>query len=643
MRVRFATIGVAAALAAGLVLSAQTTSPAAAPPPTVELADAFPAGANVDQFVLSADGQRTYFVTKAGEAWLFDRAHKTSARVATGPLWDLNLSPTGDALAYTKAGPTRGDEVVWVVALDPSTGLARSAERQLSQHRGGVPSIAPDGKLVAFARDDPSGAGQSVIVVPIAGGDERVVAPAIPSSLANIRWTPDGKTLYFGVNPPVACVPEWSCLPLKQELRQPNGKIRRVSVTGGEAVDVASTRGATPGLSPDGTTLLFLDATPMGSTRRWIVANANGSRRSTFTLAAGQTVIGWVGKSTAVLTSSGNVRRMRTMPIAGGPSTVLADDAEQLFEPSWSPDGSLMMTVARTTPHAELHVQRPDGSGTRTISLPEPYAIGATWSPDQKRAAYVGLSDTEPARVSTVDLASGRVDKLYELRADENVVCRWLPDSRTLMLTETIGRPDTGRRVAFRRIDLSGATAVLREIALGPLPSNGMSVDDTTAILRQSAQDGYHAVRLSGDQADREILPAPPRDATAAALSADAKWLVLRHGPAPGQSGSVIELYRVDGSDHRTIPVPFQMALNPKMIPGGTDLIAFEAPTASGDSGVYLVSGTQPPRQLFTYSLSAQNPPPDVAISPDGRTLLYLLFETVPPSIRTMDVSAPGK
>jgi len=641
MRVRFATIAVAAALAAGFGPSAQTPPPATAPPPTVELADAFPAGANVDQFVLSADGQRTYFANKTGEVWLFDRAHKTSARVAAGPLWDLNLSPAGDALAYTKAGPARGDDLVWVVALDPSTGLVRGAERQLSQRHGDVPSISPDGKLVAFARDDETGAGQSLVVMPIAGGAERVVVPAVPSSLANVRWTPDGKTLYFGVNPPVACVPEWSCLPLKQELRQPNGKIRRVSVAGGEATDIASTRGPLPGLSPDGTTLMFLDATTMGSTRRWVVANPDGTRRSTFVLPAGQTLIGWLNGSTAIVTSSGNVRRMRTMPIAGGPSTVLADDAELLVEPSWSPDGAWMMTVARTTPHAELRLQRPDGSGARTISLPDPYAIGPTWSPDSKRIVYVGLSDTEASRVSTVDLASGKVDRLYELRADENVVCRWLPDSRTLMLTETIGRPDTGRRVAFRKIDLSSATSVLREITLGALPSSGVSVDDTTAIVRQNGQDGYHAVRLDGGGLDREIVPAPPRDATGAVLSADAKWLVFRHGPAAGQSGSVIELYRVDGSDHRTIAVPFQQALNPKAIPGGTDLIVFEAPRPTGDSGAYLISGTQPPRQLFTFL--SQNAPPDVAISPDGRTLLYLMFETIPPSLRTMDVSAARK
>src|SRR6185295_7873822 len=186
--------------------------------------------------------------------------------------------PAGDAIAYTKAGGGRGDQFVWVLALNPATGLARGDERQLSTHQGDVPSISPDGKLVAFARDDASGVGQSIVVAPLLGGQERVVVAALPSSVANIRWTPDGKTLFFGVNPPVACVPEWSCLPLNQDLRQPPGTIRRVAATGGAVTTVLTARGLVPGLSPDGTTLLYFDP---GPPRRWIVANADGTKRST--------------------------------------------------------------------------------------------------------------------------------------------------------------------------------------------------------------------------------------------------------------------------------------------------------------------------------------------------------------------------
>ena len=270
-------VALAAVIASSAPFSSQT------PPEMRDLVDALPSGTTrVDQLAITADRKRTYFVNSAGEAWLYDRESQKTGRVVVGPLWDLTLSPSGTSLAYTKAGDRRGDQYVWSIALDPATGLNSGAERRLSVHQGDVPSLSPDGTLVAFARDDDAGVGQTIVVVPINGGNERVVT-SVPSSAANIRWTPDGKTLFVGVNAPVACVPEWSCLPLTPELRQPPGTIRRVPVSGGEATIVTTARGPSPGLSPDGTTLMYLDAS---TTRRWVVANdvpQLHTRRLTFT------------------------------------------------------------------------------------------------------------------------------------------------------------------------------------------------------------------------------------------------------------------------------------------------------------------------------------------------------------------------
>ncbi len=298
---RLASAVLAASIACGLSLGAQ--SPAVRPE-TRELADALPGTLKVDQFVLTADEERTYFVNGTGEAWLFDHTHKTSTRIAAGPVWDLNLSPTGDELAYTKPGEHRGDQFVWVLPLNRATGIASGAERRMSAQQASVPSISPDGKFVAFARDEATGAGQSVVIAPAAGGSERVVARMIPSSLANIRWTPDRKTLYLGVNPPVACVPEWSCLPLNPDLRQPPGTIRRVAVSGGEVTTVTAARGVSPGLSPDGATLMYLDASSTNSARRFVVANADGTRRDTVTLPPSQTPAGWLRGSTLLILDS---------------------------------------------------------------------------------------------------------------------------------------------------------------------------------------------------------------------------------------------------------------------------------------------------------------------------------------------------
>src|SRR5262249_6412052 len=149
---------------------------------------------------------------------------------------------------------------------------------------------------------------------------------------------------YLGVNPPVACVPEWSCLPLAPDLRQPPGRIRKVSASGGAVTDVTTARGVSPGLSPDGTTLMYLDS---GTARRWVVANADGTRRDTLVLAPNEAPVGWLNGSSLLLASSGNLRRLRAMSLADGQSRIVADSADMFMDPSWSPDGKRMSVVVR--------------------------------------------------------------------------------------------------------------------------------------------------------------------------------------------------------------------------------------------------------------------------------------------------------
>ena len=518
-------------------------------------------------------------MNSAGEAWLFDRAHKTSTRLTAGPLWDLNVSPTGEALAYTKGGDCRGDQFVWVLPLDSATGAASGAERKLTAQQASLPSISPDGKLVAFARDDATGVGQSVIVAPVAGGTERVVAAAIPSSLANIRWTPDGKTLYLGVNPPVACVPEWSCLPLNADLRQPPGTIRRVAVSGGEVTTIATARGLSPGLSPDGMTLMYQDPSASGSTRRWVVANADGTKRDTVTLPPVQTPAGWLRGSTVLLASSGNLRRLRTMSLADGQSRVVEDGADVLLDPhgrrtarAWRRWRACLLTLSCGFGTATA---RRSGPG-RSPNLRQQHGLVAGSTLDRVH----GSNDSPTAHVGVVEVATGQTRQLYEFTPNQSIALRWLADSRRLVLTETSGRPDSdSRRVAFRTVGLDGQATLLKELPLGPAPSTGIAIDDTSAIVMSNVQAGYRLVRLSGDGAERDILSPRPSDPPAL-LSPDGQWLILRRNRRRGKArrGPCLELVRVDGSARKSIPLPFVAAggNNPRMLRGGNDLVVVE-------------------------------------------------------------------
>src|SRR6185503_21264186 len=225
MRTRFT----AAAFPLAIVLSAASgfTSAAAqsAPPPQTQLIDVLPPSTSATQLALTADAQRVYYGDSTRALWFYDRGTKRTVPLAPGEVFDLTLSPRADALAYARATLSGAAEhYIYVLPLDARTGLPSGPERRVSVTPGDAPAIAPDGKSLAFARDDASGVSQSVAVIELGSlasmtgrVTERTLAGSLHSSISNIRWSPDGQSIYFGVNPPVPCNPDWSCLELKPE------------------------------------------------------------------------------------------------------------------------------------------------------------------------------------------------------------------------------------------------------------------------------------------------------------------------------------------------------------------------------------------------------------------------------------------
>lgn len=293
--------------AAVAVVLAATVAGAQAP---VELRGAIPAeqGA-VEQVVLVQPGVRTFFVHRSGDLVLYDHATRVSTKLAERA-WDATVSAKRDLVGYVKGGEGRADHFIYVLPLDPATGLATGAERRVSSSIGDAPAISPDGRSIAFARDDTTGVGQSLLVMPIGGGKERVIAANMPAAIRGITWTPDGQSIFFGVNIPVPCVPEWSCLPLSED-RRVYGSIRRVSANGGTVTTVIpKALGVFPGLSPDGSAIVYNAA---GGVRRWIIANADGTERSSLSLSPTQMVMGWSGGATLILGEGSFGRILRSI------------------------------------------------------------------------------------------------------------------------------------------------------------------------------------------------------------------------------------------------------------------------------------------------------------------------------------------
>ena len=627
---------VAFAFAGWLSLAAQQSpAPAAKAMPGI-----LPADAKGDAFVLAPDASRTYYVNSAGEVRLYDIKAKTTAKIADGPAWDLNLARSGAAILYARRGDGPSDRFIWVSQLDPKTGLAVGAARRVSASQGDVPSLSPDGTQVAFAKDAASGVGQSVVIMPLSGGTERVLVSGMPS-IDHIRWSVDGTTIFFGVNPPPSCEPEWSCLPLERDASKQPGTIRRVPVAGGPAtVVVTATRAGMPGLSPDGTLIASVDPkTP----RVLALSDPTGRAIGTAPIAPSQTMLGWLDRSTVLTRSGGQTRRLMLTAATGGTARQIWDapDPNLMYPPVWSPSGKLMAaTRCLGGSGCELRILNADGSLNKSRALPESDAFMFAWSPDERSLSYTGTPAGQPPHLVVWNLATDALSIVYDMSKANAQSVFWLPDSKRLMLAE-FANSEQGRKVAFRIVNPGGTPTLVRELALGPLPSAAYAIDETSAVVLDGNTHDFRIASLSTDQPARPILSGVDTTMSFAALSADRKWLAVRYARDPNAGLSELDVSKADGSERVNVHLPFQAMPTPgglAVLPGGQAVVLAEAPYANPEPGVYLVTlATKSITKLFTYP--ARPGRIELTASADGRTVAYMVGDSTTPIISAIDLS----
>jgi len=88
-----------------------------------------------------------------------------------------------------------------------------------------------------------------------------------------------------------------------------------------------------------------------------------------------------------------------------------------------------------------------------------------------------------------------------------------------------------------------------------------------------------------------------------------------------------------------TIETPFPLVAVMKMLPGGNQLVVFGLPSdQEPQAALYLVDiATKQTSKLVEVPL--QRATGDLAVSSDGRTLIYTLTGTTTPGVFTLDLS----
>jgi Tol biopolymer transport system component len=183
-------VGVAPSQAAASLTAALTPTPA--PEPWIAHAAHAPNGV-VGIHLLRPDGFH--------EAWIL---LDVQAAGLNRPDW----SPDGSRLAFERfTDPDWTSGAIWTAAADGSGAREFAACPGTPCQSLGMPAWSPDGTAIAVVRSDVAAdgvtAGSSAIeVIDVASGDPRTVAVTRDgrSSLANPRWSPDGRSIVLEVD-----------------------------------------------------------------------------------------------------------------------------------------------------------------------------------------------------------------------------------------------------------------------------------------------------------------------------------------------------------------------------------------------------------------------------------------------------------
>ena len=504
------------------------------------------------------------------------------------------LSPDGEQIAFTWTGADGGSVDIYVKQAGAEMPL-RLTETEADEWS---PAWSPDGRQIAFVRATDADT-RAVIVAPAIGGSERTLTELEGREIEHIAWSPDGETLALSAQ--AAPTGPFSLFLLSVETRNlrrltepadvswgdvspafaPNGErlafVRSrspgvedlfiVPVRGGEPERLTEDEREISGLDwmPNGQSIVFASSREAGA-GLWRIAASGGEPERIATAGEGENVrqpsISRHGRRLIYeqRSADANIWAIRQGRFARTP---LIRSTRWESHPQFAPAGDLIAFASDRSGSPEVWVT--DAEGQSPIQLTDfggPLVTTPRWSPDGRQVAFSARVDGN-ADIYTIDSNGGQPLRLTDDTASD-VAPSWSHDSTTVYFSS----------------DRSGTWEVWRVPAAGGLPS------------RVTYRGGYNAF----ESPDGEML-------YYAKKSEPGLW---RRGP--------------DGEDETLV----LGALEP-----------FDwGNWAVTDDGIYFIrrEATGPTIRFYSFVTGWSTPiarlddvpeHPALAVSPDGRVLLY--------------------
>ncbi len=534
-------------------------------------------------------------------------------------------SPDGRFIAFQRHDD--GTPYVWIMPMNPATGLPASPGRRVSVQPGRNPAWSPDGRQLAYITSDTSGV--RIMVVPFNGGTETVVMQ-LRGGASGLSWTPDGRFIFTRSFQP----------------RAPRYHIMRLELASGR-IDSILDGGATGpparpwlALSSDGRTIAQF--TDLQNTQMLLLSNpTNGAELGTVLIPPSVRISSWSPTAPDRLIGWEEIieSNIHAVDLSTGSVREITKGKRIDQHPSFSPDGTRIAFTTRVGDRIRVAVANADGSNERIIQGAADAQRPLVWSPDGR---YIAYTITVPVHaIQVVDVAAGIDRRLTgvnpDIKSNPVIDIAWRGDSKAV---RHVGGPD-GQRVLYHHY-VSGGNSLADSTALpDSIIGRPIYVNDSLMIFAGSFR--IRAFNIATKQVVRTI--SVPGNQGLGSIVANAEWIAFTHNTNPPVFSKVLYIASLRTGELRQIPHP----LGPQLIslamdPAGRYIIlrGWVAGEQNGPHLVQIPLNGDPPRVLTKYPGFVGSGTNFYSLSPDGRTLIYdvetvrsaALVEIILPPIR---------
>ena len=302
---------------------------------------------------------------QATEIWVTDLAGRRARRITKAREFvsdsGVHWSPDGKRLAFVREDDENERFSAYVVALDGSPPKPIHRSENLTS-----PAWSPDGERIAFNETEKLGDECGIVTIRADGSDRRRVPTTRRLCAYAAAWTPDGRMLTVGARNGVYTIAL-------------DGKpVRRLIGWQGTSYEDLQ-------WSPDGKNLVLTTYDP-GAGRGGIALVSSAGRLTWLTNGARDTSPTWIDSTSLFFKRGSDLWKVR---IGGSPQRVT--HYRPASEPAWSPDGSTIAFTAldRGLFDTTIYEMKPDGRSPWQPLVQSPSSERSpAWAPDGRRLAF---------------------------------------------------------------------------------------------------------------------------------------------------------------------------------------------------------------------------------------------------------------